>query len=144
MWREDLQNLNPGSADKVVLLAGPPSSIDYSLIWKVVLLAGPPSSKNDLRLADSAALVVNSTIEAIFLDAKVDRFCIFEYIYAENAQILPPVPRCSKLLSEDGTESEAGVAPERDPGGTNSIASARFAAGRILTPAMIGALFAQA
>merc|ERR1719231_2206223 len=63
---------------------------------KVVLLAGPPSSNAESRLADRNAMISNAILESIFVDKGVDHHSIYEYSYPENSQILPIVPICSK------------------------------------------------
>lgn len=117
---------------------------------KVVLLAGPPNPNTEDRLADQSAMLVNSTLEAIYLDAEKDRFSLFEYTHPSNASILPPVPPCAVhwSIKDDKTSANPNIIPE----GSNllhvaqdasSISQPRYAAGRIFIPALFGALFAQ-
>jgi hypothetical protein len=120
--RDDLQSAGVHRADKVVLLAGPPN-IDV-----------------EARLADSNAMIVNSMLEAIFEQSGVDRFALFEYTYAANSQILPQVPVCSADTQKLRAENPSIAIPAA----ASSISQPRYASGRIFTPSLFGALFAQA
>lgn len=100
---------------------------------KIVLLAGAPSSSSENRLADRNAMISNSILESIFLDKGVDHHTIYEYSYPENSQILPIVPLCAKAPNAKPQLSNA----------ESSISSPRFAAGRIFVPSLFGSLFAN-
>merc|ERR1712205_137691 len=65
--------------DDVAFVVGNPENRDQlqnvgaAVAGKVILLAGPPNPNLEARLADSNAMIVNSVLEAIFLDAGVNR-----------------------------------------------------------------------
>jgi len=85
-------------------------------------------------LADSNAMIVNSVLEAIFLDAGVNRFSLFEYSHPDNTQVLPITPLCAAVKGSSATDDAQDIP---------SISSPRFAAGQIFVPSLFGALFAM-
>lgn len=101
---------------------------------RVVLLAGPPNADFEARLADSQAMVVNSLLEMLFRDHGVDKFTIFEYTHPGNALILPATP----------ISMAQGSSPKHINDDEMCLSSPRFASGRIMVPALFGALFANA
>ena len=126
---------NPVNRDDLISVGG-------HVADKVCLFAGQPTNESELKFVDRMPMIVISQLEIICAEAQSDTYTIIEFLYVENSQVLPPVPlSCRPRGWESSSRSILRDEVDED---ASTHSQPRYAAGRIFTPAAIGALYGQA